>query len=41
VRAALDDPAPDYADRAAAALAPFTRAGVDRVVESELRPRLA
>lgn len=40
LRTALDDPAPDYADRAAAALAPFTRAAVDRVVATELLPRL-
>ncbi|RKQ92604.1 glycosyl transferase family 1 [Solirubrobacter pauli] len=40
VRAALDDPVRDYADRAADALAPFTPAGVDRVVAEELLPRL-
>jgi glycosyltransferase involved in cell wall biosynthesis len=40
VRAALDDPAPGYATRAAAAVAPFGRAAVDRVVETELLPRL-
>ncbi len=40
VRAALDDPAPDYATRAAAAIAPFTPAAVDQVVAEELLPRL-
>jgi hypothetical protein len=40
LRAALDDPAPDYAQRALAALAPFRREGVDRVVREELLPRL-
>lgn len=40
VRAALDDPVRDYADRAADALAPFTPGGVDRVVADELLPRL-
>src|SRR5271166_4972137 len=37
---ALDDPRPDYAARAAAALAPFSRAAVDRVVAEVLLPRL-
>jgi hypothetical protein len=40
LRAALDEPAPDYALRAAEALAPFTRAAVDRLVAEELLPRL-
>jgi hypothetical protein len=40
IRAALDDPAPDYAARAAAALAPYRRDAVDRVVADELLPRL-
>lgn len=40
VRAALDDPAPEYATRAAVAVAPFRRAAVDRVVATELLPRL-
>jgi glycosyltransferase involved in cell wall biosynthesis len=40
VRTALDDPAPDYAARALAAIAPFTRAAVDRTVAEELLPRL-
>ncbi len=40
LRAALDDPLPDYAERALAALAPFSRASVDRVVAEQLLPRL-
>ncbi len=40
LRAALDDPAPDYAERALAALAPYRRAAVDRTVADELLPRL-
>lgn len=40
LRAALDDPTPDYAARAAAAIAPYRRAAVDRVVADELLPRL-
>jgi len=40
LRTGLDDPAPDYAQRAWALLAPFTRAAVDRVVAEELLPRL-
>ena len=40
LRAALDAPAPDYAQRAAAALAPFSPAAVDAVVRDELLPRL-
>jgi hypothetical protein len=40
LRAALDDPAPGYAERAAAALAPYRRAAVDRTVADELLPRL-
>jgi hypothetical protein len=40
LRAALDDPAPGYAERALAALAPFRRTGVDRTVAEELLPRL-
>jgi hypothetical protein len=40
IRAALDDPRPDYAARAAEALAPFRRDAVDRVVADELLPRL-
>jgi glycosyltransferase involved in cell wall biosynthesis len=40
LRAALDAPSPDYAARAAEAIAPFRRAAVDRVVAEELLPRL-
>ena len=40
LRAALDVPRPDYAERAAAALEPFSPAAVDRVVAEELLPRL-
>ncbi len=40
LRAALDDPAPDYAERALAAIAPYRRAAVDAVVSAELLPRL-
>jgi hypothetical protein len=40
LRAALDTAAPDYAGRAAQALAPFARAAVDRTVAEELLPRL-
>jgi hypothetical protein len=40
LRAALDDPAPGYAERARAALAPFRREAVDRTVAQELLPRL-
>jgi glycosyltransferase involved in cell wall biosynthesis len=40
LRSALDDPAPDYASRATAALAPFNRDAVDRLVAQELLPRL-
>jgi glycosyltransferase involved in cell wall biosynthesis len=40
VRDALDEPLPDYAQRAAAALAPWRRAEVDRVVAEELLPGL-
>ncbi|MBW3606919.1 MAG: glycosyltransferase, partial [Actinobacteria bacterium] len=40
LRAALDAPAPDYAQRAAIALAPFTPAAVDAAVREELLPRL-
>jgi glycosyltransferase involved in cell wall biosynthesis len=40
LRAALDEPAPGYADRALEALAPFRRAAVDRTVAEELLPRL-
>lgn len=40
IRAALDDPSPGYAARAAALLEPFSRAAVDRVVRDQLLPRL-
>jgi hypothetical protein len=40
VRTALDDPAPDYAARAAAALEPYRAARVDAVVAERLLPRL-
>ncbi len=40
LRAALDDPAPGYAARAAEAIAPFRRDAVDAVVRDELLPRL-
>jgi len=40
IRAALDVPKPDYAERAAAALEPFSPAAVDRVVAEQLLPRL-
>jgi glycosyltransferase involved in cell wall biosynthesis len=38
--AALDAPRGDYAERARAALVPFTREAVDRVVAEQLLPRL-
>jgi hypothetical protein len=40
LRSALDDPAPDYADRALRALAPLRRAEADRLVAERLLPRL-
>jgi glycosyltransferase involved in cell wall biosynthesis len=40
LRAALDEPVPDYAARAAQLLAPYRRAAVDDVVARELLPRL-
>jgi glycosyltransferase involved in cell wall biosynthesis len=40
IRAALDDPAPGYAERAAAALRPWAPEAVDRVVADVLLPRL-
>ncbi|MDP1848605.1 MAG: glycosyltransferase [Solirubrobacteraceae bacterium] len=40
LRTALDEPFPDYARRAAAALAPFGPDAVDAVVRDELLPRL-
>ncbi len=41
LRAALDDPAADYADRARSALVTFRRGSVDALVQRELVPRLA
>jgi glycosyltransferase involved in cell wall biosynthesis len=40
LRSALDAPRPGYAQAAQSVLAPFTRASVDRVVTTELLPRL-
>ena len=40
IRVGLDDPRPDYAERAAALLGPFTRAAVDRTVADTVLPRL-
>ncbi len=40
LRAALDDPSPQYAERASRALAPFRREAVDRLVAEQLVPRL-
>jgi hypothetical protein len=40
IRTALDDPLPDYAERAAAAIAPFKPAAVDELVAEQLLPRL-
>jgi glycosyltransferase involved in cell wall biosynthesis len=40
LRAALDDPVAGYSERAAEALAPFTREAVDRTVAERLLPRL-
>jgi hypothetical protein len=40
LRTALDEPLPGYAERALAALAPFSRAAVDRIVAEQLLPRL-
>jgi hypothetical protein len=40
LRAALDDPAPMYAQRAAELVAPFSRQAVDRTVAHEVLPRL-
>jgi hypothetical protein len=40
IRTALDDPPPDWPQRALAALAPFRQDTVDRVVATELLPRL-
>jgi hypothetical protein len=40
IRTALDDPRPDYVERAAAAVEPFSPAAVDRVVAERVLPRL-
>jgi hypothetical protein len=40
IRVALDDPPDDFRARALAALAPFRREAIDRVVAGELLPRL-
>jgi len=40
VRAALDDPLPDYAERAAAAISPWRRDAVDALVTERLLPAL-
>jgi hypothetical protein len=40
LRAALDDPVPDYAQRAQEALEPFSRQVLDGLVAEELLPRL-
>jgi glycosyltransferase involved in cell wall biosynthesis len=40
LRAALDDPAAGYAERALEAIAPYRRAAVDATVRDELLPRL-
>jgi glycosyltransferase involved in cell wall biosynthesis len=40
IRTALDDPAPEYAERAAELLAPFRREAVDRTVANDVLPRL-
>jgi hypothetical protein len=40
IRAALDDPLPGYAERAAQLLAPFRRVAVDRTLVHDVIPRL-
>ena len=40
IRTALDDPAPDYAERAARMLAPWRREAVDALVRERLLPQL-
>jgi Glycosyl transferases group 1 len=40
IRIGLDDPIPDYAERASELLAPFTRAAVDRTIAERVLPRL-
>ena len=41
LRAALEDPREDYAERARTALLPFRRGSVDALVQTELLPRLS
>jgi len=41
IRAALDDPRPDYAARAASAMAAYATARLDRIVAGELLPKLS
>jgi glycosyltransferase involved in cell wall biosynthesis len=40
IRTALDDPRPDYAERAAELLVPFSRKAMDRTVAERVLPRL-
>jgi hypothetical protein len=40
IRTALDDPVPDYAERARDLLVPYTFAAVDRVIAEDVLPRL-
>jgi hypothetical protein len=40
IRAAIDDPVPEYAERAAELIAPFRRAAVDRTIARDVLPRL-
>lgn len=40
LRTALDDPAPDYAERARELLAPFSRQAVDQTISQQVLPRL-
>jgi hypothetical protein len=40
IRVSLDDPAPGYAERAAALLEPFSHQAVDRTVAERVLPRL-
>ena len=40
LRTALDDPLPDYAERAAELLEPFSRRAVDQIVAERVLPRL-
>ena len=40
IRIALDDPTPDYAERAAELLAPFSREAVDAAISERVLPRL-